>query len=154
MHCFITRIVPVLMTSAVLGACAPSLVVECKSPVDVARSGPALVGQEYGMRMSQLPLDAVQFTDTGVAKSIAIQTVRAMRTQTDTVQVVARFVNCQDKPVPIRARTSFMDTTSLPTEPISAWRPIIVPPRATALYQENSTSTNVANYLIEVAADQ
>lgn len=150
-----SRIFAVSMLLLVAG-CAnqqPKLLVECKSPIDVARKGSALVGQEYGIQMSPIPLDALQFTDADVAHSVAVQAVRATRTPADTVQVTARLVNCTDKPMVVRARTSFMDATQLPTEPVSAWRIIPMPARATSVYQENSASVNVAHYLVELAKE-
>ncbi len=129
---------------------AGPLIVECKSPVDAARKGPALIGMDYGMQMTPIPLNAVQFTDE-TWKLVAVQSLKATRTATDTVQVVTRLVNCSDQPVAIRARTSFLAQNEAPTEPISAWRVVYLPPRATAVYSENSVSQSVASFLIEVA---
>lgn len=104
------------------------------------------------MAMTPIPLDAVQFTNKALAETVAIQAVVARRTPTDSVQVTSRFANCTDKAINMQVRTSFMDASQVPTEPVSAWRTVIVPPRATAVYQENSIGRGaVTHYLIEVA---
>ena len=135
-----------------LSACARDLpVVGCSTPIDSIRKGPALVGLDYGMHMTSIPLDAIQFGDADLARRIAIQMVHANRTPTNTVHVAARLVNCGDRPLTVRMRTSFMNGDQLPTEPTSAWRTLILPPRATTVYEENSTSVDVNYYLIELA---
>jgi hypothetical protein len=136
-------------------------VVECSTPSWAQVQGsaspsqisqPALVGKDYGMAMTPIPLDAVQFTSKALAETLAIQSVAARRTPTDTVQVTSRVVNCTDKVINFLVRTSFMDANQVPAEPVSAWRTVIVQPRATALYQENSIGKeSVVHYLIEVA---
>lgn len=143
------------------GCVQPSAVVECGDPswarVLMSRSPEkvdkvALVGKNYGMAMTPIPLDAVQFTNKALAEEVAIQSVGATRTATSSVQVTSRFVNCKDKPINMQVRISFMDVNQIPTEPASAWRTVIVPPRATAVYQENSIGRGtVAHYVIEVA---
>lgn len=163
-------ILPALVT-VFLASCAqpepappkPDLrsVVECSFPTWAYVQGstapgqvgkPALVGKDYGLAMTPIPLDAVQMTNRALAASVAIQSVAARRTATDTVQVTSRFVNCTDKTINMQVRTSFMDASQVPTEPVSAWRTVFVPPRATAVYQENSIGRGaVAHYLIEVA---
>lgn len=139
---------------ALLAGCQsqPAMIVECHTPVDQMRKGPALVGMDYGMQMSPIPLNAVQFTDQ-IWRSVAVQSLKAARTGTDTVRVTARLVNCSDQALAIKARTSFLSQNEAPTEPVSAWRTVHLPPRATALYSENSIAVTVASFLIEVAKD-
>lgn len=156
----------VALCALIAGGCAQTQpvsrpVVECSTPVWAQARGtpapgepgnPALVGKEYGMAMTPIPLDAVQFTDRALAERVAIQSVAARRTPTETVQVSSRFVNCTDRAVNMKARTSFMDANQAPTEPISAWRTVIIQPRATAVYQENSIGRGaVSHYLVEIA---
>lgn len=129
------------------------MLVECKTPVDINTRGPALVGEGYGLKMTNIPLDALQYTDATVASSVAIQAVKATRSETDTVLVLARLVNCTDETLTVRARTSFMDQNQFPTEPVSAWKTLFLAPRATTNYQEYSTSKNVGHYLIELAKE-
>jgi hypothetical protein len=126
-------------------------VVECKVPAaSPSRAGAALVGQSYGIEMTPIPIDAVQFTDAGLWERVAVQHLSAKRSPTDTVQVTARLVNCTDTAQVVGMRTSFMDETQAPSEAASAWQVVHLRPRATALYSENSTSTKVRHYLIEV----
>lgn len=150
------KIIVTLMAITVYG-CATKpgikMLVECKTPVSINIKGPALVGQGYGLEMTPIPIDALQYTDGSVASSVAVQAVRATRSATDTVQVTARVVNCTDKPISVRARSSFMDEKQIPTEPTSAWKILFLSPKATSIYQEFSISTNVSHYLIELGKE-
>ena len=134
----------------------PDAVVKCAVPAArPASKGPALVGEQYGMSMSAIPVDAVLFTDQAIANTVAVQALYAARTPTETVQVTARFVNCADHPVAVRARTSFMRASLAPSEPSSAWQTVIVRPRATSIYTENSMGrSEVSSYLIEIASEK
>lgn len=141
-------------TSLAIAGCAAfpeGRIVECKVPTSTApRPGAALVGQTYGMEMTAIPLDAVQFTDATLLERVAVQHLSAARSAMDTVTVNARLVNCTDVPQVIGMRTSFMGESQAPTEQPSAWQTVHVRPRTTATYRENSISTNVRHYLIEV----
>jgi hypothetical protein len=134
----------------------PDAVVECSVPRSrPAPKGPALVGHEYGMKMSPIPLDAVQFTEQRIANTVAVQALYASRTPTETVQVTARFVNCTEQPIAVRARTSFLRASQAPSEPISAWQTVYLSPKATGIYTESSIGRGeVMNYLVELASDQ
>lgn len=150
------KLLILLLSICIYGCATPpgaKMLVECKTPVDLNTKGPALVGIGYGMNMTSIPVDALQFTDANIASNVAVQMVRAAKAGTDTVQVTARVVNCTDDAIRVRARTSFMDKNQLPTEPASAWRVLFLPPRATTIYQEFSTSTKVSNYLIELGKE-
>lgn len=126
-------------------------VVECRVPDPIAlRKGPALVGQPYGLEMTAIPLDAVQFTNASLWEHVAVQHLSAARTPTDTVQVHARLINCTDGPIVIGVRTSFMDESQAPSEATSAWQTVHLRPRSTAQYSESSISTRVRHYLVEV----
>lgn len=143
-------------TAMLAAGCAtqgPPLVVECHPSKSNARPGAALVGQQYGMQHSALPLNSVQFDSYSTAGLVAVQGLYATRTAADTVEVTARLVSCMDAPRAIRVRTSFLRDNQAPAEPISAWRIVHLQPRAVAQYQEFSTSRSVANYLIEIARD-
>ena len=76
--------------------------------------------------------------------------VEARRTETDTVEVVARVVNCGKEPLQLQLRTSFLSAAQSPTEPTSSWQRIYVAPKSTGVYTEKSISRDVAHYLIEV----
>lgn len=134
----------------------PDAMVECSVPRSrPAPKGPAMVGHEYGMKMSPIPLDAVQFTEQRIANTVAVQALYASRTPTETVQVTARFVNCTEQPIAVRARTSFLRASQAPSEPISAWQTVYLSPKATGIYTESSIGRgDVTNYLVELASDQ
>lgn len=144
------------MCSVVLGGCAQNptmgdVVASCLTPASTgARTGPALVGQTYGMAMSPLPLNSVQFGSIAVAQTAAVQSLFAARTAMNTVEVSVRFLSCMDAPTTILVRTSFLRRNTSPAETASAWKSVYLEPRTTAVYTELSTSTDVGSYLIEV----
>lgn len=152
---FVTRITLGLL-AACAGGCAvrhPPLVVQCGGIGGGNLVGAALVGQEYGLKATPIPLDSVQFSSWDTTKILSIQRLYASRTPTNTVSVTARFISCSDTPFNIRVRTSFVDANQIPTEPVSAWKAVSLQPRLTAVYSEYSTSRNAALYLIEVAPE-
>lgn len=127
------------------------LVVECSRSVkDNHSAGAALVGQEYGLQSTPIPLNSVQFADWDTAQKLAIQHLFASRTPANTVQLTARFISCSDEPFSLKVRASFLDANQAPSEPISAWQTVFIQPRLTAVYTERSTSKNVGSYLVEV----
>jgi len=127
------------------------VVAECMPPNGSVRSGPALVGQTYGMQMSPIPLDSIQFDSNRTAALVAVQQMFASRTPADTVAIQVRFLSCADAPSHIRVRTSFMRADGLPVEPPSAWRTVFLTPRALGIYSESSVSRDVGHYIVEVA---
>jgi hypothetical protein len=131
----------------------PPLVVKCGRSGGGHALGAALIGQEYGLQATPIPLNAVQFSSWDTTKSLSVQHLYAARTPANTVAVTARFVSCSDAPFNVRVRTSFVDTNQAPTEPVSAWKTIYLQPRLTAVYSEYSTSSSAASYLIEVAPE-
>jgi len=145
-----------LLGVAALGtACAatgnPPLVVECRVPESGARTGAALVGMPYGQQHTPIPLDSVQFDSHATAARVAVQSLHAARTASDTVEVGARLIHCGDTPGSVRIRTNFLREDRAPSEPASAWRTVYLQPRAIAQYQEYSTSPAAARYVIEIA---
>ena len=132
----------------------PPVVARCSTPTAGDRPGPALVGQAYGMQMSALPLNSVQFDSNETARTVAVQALFASRTPTETVRVNARFLHCGDANGSIRVRTSFLRKDTSPSEPPSAWKSVFLTARATAVYEETSVARDVSNYLIEIAADR
>lgn len=138
-----------------LGGCSalpggPPVVAQCSDPSVGDRAGPALVGETYGMTMTPLPLNSVQFGATDIARSVAIQSLYASRTPSGTVQVAARLLSCADSPMVVRMRTSFQQSSTAPSEPASAWHDVFLAPRTTAVYTEMSTSVDAATYLVEI----
>lgn len=143
----------VAVTLSVGGCATPEktpVVVECTTPVAPDRPGPALVGQTYGMTITPLPLNSVQFSGGEIARSTAIQNLYASRTPMNTVEISARFVSCADTPATLMVRTSFLRANTSPAEPASAWKAVYLQPRGTAVYTELSISLDAASYLIEV----
>jgi hypothetical protein len=110
-----------------------------------------LVGQNYGMAMTSLPLNSVQFGSADLANSLAIENLFAERTEAQTVQVTVRMVSCMDVPSSVRVRTSFMRQNTAPSEAPSVWKVVYLEPRATAIYSELSVSRDASSYLIEIA---
>ena len=141
--------------SLALAGCAikAPLVSQCKMPRGGgSRDGAsALVGLQYGEQATPIPLNSVQFTSWDAAKSLSIQRLAASRTATNTVEVAARFVSCSGRPQTVRVRTSFLDKNQAATEAPSAWQTVYLQPHLTANYAEHSISTNVQNYLLEIA---
>jgi len=131
-------------------------VVKCKT--SVARKsgeypGAALVAN-VPRAMTAIDLNAVQFTDKALTRQVLVEGLFARRTDTDTVEVSARFVNCTGKMIIIRARSNFMDEVQYPVEPVSAWQRVIIQPYATGVYRERSMKRDeVKYYLIEIAGE-
>jgi hypothetical protein len=147
-----------LLLALLLAGCArdrldgsPPVVAQCDAPTGGDRPGPALVGQAYGMAMTPIPLNSVQFGSNDASRSLAVQSLHAVRTATGTVELSARFVSCLDTPTTVLVRTSFLRASTAPAEAPSAWRSVYLSPRATAIYSELSISLDAATYLIEIA---
>jgi len=128
----------------------PPLVSQCTGQSRMGRTGPALVGLEYGTQSSPIPLDSVQFSNWSAERAVSLQRLTAARTATNTVEVTARFVSCANQSISFRVRTSFLDSNQAPTEPASAWQTVFVQPHLTATYSERSLSTQVSHYLLEI----
>lgn len=112
--------------------------------------GPALVAN-VASAMTPIPLNAVQFTDTGLGRSVITQQLFAQRAQNNSLNITARFVNCTKKPLVMQARTNFLDVNNFPTEKVSAWKTIYLSPLATSIYEEKSIgTTNVAAFYVEL----
>ena len=150
-----------LMLAALAGsllatnAAAENNVVKCKTwqarraaPV----AGPALVAN-VPKSMTPIDLNAVQFTDKPLTRQVLVEGLFARRTETDTVEVTARLVNCTNEPLQVQARSSFMDETQNPTEPTSVWSRVSIPAYGTGVYRERSMGRDeVQYYLVELTA--
>jgi hypothetical protein len=144
-----------LLALATIGisACVtqPPLVTQCSATMSGdRRGGPALVGHEYGPQTTPIPLNSVQFADVSLSHRLAVQNLFAKRTPAETVAVSARFISCADTDLTIRVRTSFLAADESAAEAPSEWRTVFLHPHLTSAYAENSTSRDVANYLIEI----
>lgn len=147
-----------LATSLVLlAACAtpapPGRVVTCsQDALDKARlpGGPTLQAQLPGT-FTPIPLNQVTMIDPGMTRWLMVQAVGAAPTETNTVEVMTRLVNCTNETVEIEGRTHFLAANQAPTEPVSAWQRIYIPGRSIGVYQEKSISAGRVNsYLIEL----
>lgn len=138
---------------AALGGCANEVrkpVVECSFPSQAPPPpGSALVANQYGS-ISPIPLDAVQYTDRELTRQVAAQSLHARRSPTNTVEISARFINCTDAPLVLGARTNFMDGAERAVEAPSAWKNVVMQPRAMGDYQESSLTTQVEHYVVEL----
>jgi len=153
--CFTSAAVAPVISGAELAA-RENRVVKCKTRK--ARKAPGYAGAalvaNVPKSMTPIDLNAVQFTDKQLTKDMVIEGLFARRTQTDTVEVSARFVNCTKRPLTLRARSSFMDDVQYPVEPVSAWQRVIIQPYATGVYRETSMKrSEVKYYLIEIAGE-
>lgn len=115
--------------------------------------GPALVAN-VPRAMTPIDLNGVQMTDRALTRSVLVEGLWAQRTEMDTLLVTARFVNCTNKPLVIQARSNFLDAAQIPTEPVSTWKTIFLPPRATSVYQERSIGmAAVSAYFVELRTE-
>jgi hypothetical protein len=141
-------------TFATDAVAAENRVVKCKARKarkSAPYAGPALVANVPNA-MTPIDLNAVQFTDKTLTREVIVEGLFARRTETDTVEVTARLVNCTDEPLQVQARSSFMDEAQAPTEPTSMWTKVFIPPRGTGVYRERSMARDqVQYYLIELA---
>lgn len=144
-----------VMTHTGAASAAENRVVQCKTKKAAKAAGyagPALVAN-IPKSMTPIDLNAVQFVDRGLTRSVLVEGLFARRTETDTVEVTARFVNCTGSPLQVQARSSFMDAAQVPTEGTSAWSRVFLPPYATGVYRERSISrADVNYYLIELSS--
>ncbi len=134
-----------LMSAGSVAAKAP----ECdpgKRPESAAQA--ALIA-DVPLQMTPVPLNAAQVTDRRIARKIVVQSVHARRTQTDTVEVAARFMNCSRKPLNLLVRTHFMNESQYPSEPETLWRRVAVQPGSLQAYVEKSVGRDVQYFLVE-----
>jgi len=154
--------VGIALAIAALGAAAPAYadenrVLKCK--IGKARSqgryhGPALVAN-VPKAMTPIDLEAVQMTDKAVTKSVIVEAMMARRTETNTLQVMTRVVNCTKDDLQIEARSNFMDADQMPTENASVWKRIFIPALSTGVYTESSIGRDkVATYFVELRSAQ
>ena len=120
------------------------------SKANRARPAAAVIAPVVRGAFSPIPLESVQVIDKKLSRMIVAQGVEAQRTETDTVEVVARIVNCGKDPLQLQLRTTFLSAGQSPTEPTSSWQRIHLAPKSTGVYTEKSMSRTVAHYLIEV----
>ncbi|GAA5078803.1 hypothetical protein [Lysobacter panacisoli] len=134
---------------------AENQVVKCKTRQarkSAPYAGPALVAN-VPKSMTPIDLNSVQFTDKGLTRQVLVEGLFARRTETDTVEVTARLINCTGEPLQVQARSSFMDAAQAPTEPTSTWSKVFIPAYGTGIYRERSMARDdVSYYLIELSS--
>ena len=79
--------------------------------------------------LTPVPLNAARIVDEKILNKVLVQSVAARRTDTGTVEVQARLVNCTDFPLQLQGRALFLDANFLDTETPSAWRRVFLPPQ-------------------------
>lgn len=150
-----------VMAGAILCGCAPAPVstspqsmLTCDHDALEAgdrRRGPALVADAYDS-VTDVPLDAVTVLDGALHRAVVTQSLYSERNEAGTTTVTARFANCTDEPIQMRARTSFLRSSGAPAESASAWKTVFIDPRAMNVYQEHSMSNaGVENFIIEIS---
>lgn len=116
--------------------------------------GPALVAN-VPKAMTPIDLEAVQMTDKAVTKSVIVEAMMARRTETNTLQVMTRLVNCTKDDIQVEARSNFMDSDQMPTENASIWKRVFIPALSTGVYTESSIGRDkVATYFVELRSAQ
>jgi len=82
---------------------------------------------------------------------LAVESTRAGRTATGTVEVVAVLRNRTDHALQVEGRTQFLDDNNIPVEKPSAWQRVFISPQSSEAYRESSVSVQeVKHFLIEV----
>lgn len=141
-----------------LGACHTEPLPVCnmsaiKDQRQVAAAPSALPGQPSPVL--EMPLNSVSITDHNIIQKVYVRAVNARRTPTGTAEVYAQILNCTDHPLQAEARVQFYDTAQAPTEPVSAWRRLYLPPRTSNTYRESSLGADaVRYYMVEMREGQ
>ncbi len=94
---------------------------------------PAIIGS-----MHPIALSTVSITDTALLRRVVVQDVKAMRTQSEQLNVYARIVNCTDYPIILQARTQYLDRNQVLAEPVTQWKRMHLSARSIGNYQESS----------------
>ncbi|HLJ64897.1 MAG TPA: DUF1425 domain-containing protein, partial [Stellaceae bacterium] len=101
--------------------------------------------------MIPVPLNTVRVIDGRIGNKVLVQSVAARRTETGTLEVQTRLVNCTDFPLHVQGRTLFLDASNFDVEPPSTWQLVVLPPRSLNQYAEKSTQTEkVATFTVEL----
>ena len=102
-----------------------------------------------------IALSTVSITDTNLLRRIVVQDVKAMRTQSNRLNVYARIVNCTDFPIILEGRTQYLDANQVISEPVTGWKRMHLPARSLGNYQETSIRQPMPDiFLIELREQQ
>jgi hypothetical protein len=128
----------------------PNLACDFTPYLTAQAAGPVILGPLPGT-LSPVPLNTVRVIDPRIGNKVLPQSAMARHTETGTVEVQSRLVNCTDFPLQVEGRTIFLDENNFNVEPPSAWQRVFLPPRALGQYGEKSTDIQrVKNFTIEL----
>ena len=94
-------------------------------------------------------LVAVTMMSPELAKVVGVQEVSTSRTATGMAAVQASVYNCSDVDVVLLMRSRFNGDRGQ-TEPPSAWRNVMLPPRGNAVYAESAISTASSKVSVDI----
>lgn len=98
-----------------------------------------------------IALSTVSITDRALLRRVVVQDVKAMRSQSQQLNVYARIVNCTDFPIILEARTQYLDANQVIAEPVTGWKRLYLPARTLGNYQEASIQQPMPDtFLIEL----
>lgn len=86
----------------------------------------------------------------GVTNLVHVDDVRAGRRPNGAVEVAARITNCTGAPLQVEGATQFFDAGGSSAEPPTVWKRVFIPPRTSRDYQELSTGSRPATFVIEL----
>ena len=105
-------------------------------------------------QQESLAPNSIRFINKRAAKRIRVESIRAARTETDTLRVDVVFYNTAAKPMQLAVRSLFFDEHRTLAESAGAWRTIHVQPRSVASFTARSSSRGkAASFIIEVQGD-
>lgn len=141
------------VVAGLLTACqtvAQTASVECRS-VQVAQgsSGPLLAAVN-SPQAARVPGANSVLIVPSLGSSIAVSQAELTRTAVGNPAVRLELANCSSETVRLRLRTQFMDADARPTEPISAWKEVVVLARSAAGYDEIGTQRPGTHFRVEL----
>jgi len=146
-----------------LSSCAPREAPPITFPVcDFSKAPYGSAPRGYGKlvpaiqdTLHPISLSTVNITDTNLLRRIVVQDVKAMRTQSNHLNVYARIVNCTDFPIILEGRTQYLDANQVISEPVTGWKRMHLPARTLGNYQETSIMQPMPDsFLIELREQQ
>lgn len=128
----------------------PNLACDFTPYLAAQTAGPAVLAPLPGT-LTPVPLNSVRIIDPRIGNKVLVQQALARRTETGTVEVQSRLVNCTDYPLQVQGRTLFLDANDMDVEPPSAWQRVYLSPRSLGQYGEKSVDQKrVANFTVEL----
>jgi hypothetical protein len=122
-----------------------------KAPFGSAPRGYGVLVPAIPKTLHPISLSTVSITDTALLRRVLVQDVKAMRTESNRLNVYARIINCTDFPIILEARTQYLDSNQVISEPVTGWKRMHLPARTLGNYQETSISQPMPDsFLIEL----